>query len=108
MKNDTNMALIEVRNLVVAARRQLEKADELLEPVLSSYGVWRGIRAHAPAPSAPSAETLVAIQMEYVHAKSAISDSEWKTRRLMEQCQSVRDIRQHDLELGQKGKEADE
>jgi len=93
MKNDNpNMKLIEVRNLVVAARRQMEKAYNIV------YGLENDLNSTAP----PCVETSVIIHCE---ADSAMNFAEYisiTAKDLMADCQCMRDIRQHDIELTQK------
>ena len=104
MKNDNpNMKLIEVRNLVVAARRQMDMARDMLSNVAFLH--------YAPPEETPSvnAEVAITIYRETTKlaglAKVASVDAEL----LMDNCQCMRDIRQHDIELySQKGKESDE
>ena len=94
MKNDNpNTKLIEVRNLVVAARRQLEKADAVIAHIVVEIG---------GNSTPPCAETLVAIREEAGRAKEFSESTKGYTWLLMSECQSVRDIRQHDIELTQK------
>jgi len=99
MKNDTNTKLIEVRNLVVAARRQMEKAYNIVYDIEN--------HAHSTVPSCPEASITI-----YCEAVSAINFAQYiamTAKDLMADCQCMRDIRQHDIELNsQKGKEADE
>ena len=92
MKNDTNTKLIEVRNLVVAARRQLEKAYNIV------YKLENDLNSTTP----PWTETSVIIHCE---ADSAMNFAEYisiTAKDLIADCPCMRDIRQHDIELTQK------
>ena len=92
MKNDNpNTKLIEVRNLVVAARRQLEKAANTF------YGLFDGTGGAVPCP-----DTIIAILCETEKCERLLPEIAEEAEDLKFDCQCMRDIRQHDIELTQK------
>jgi len=97
MKNDNpNTKLIEVRNLVVAARRQLEKAYNIIGSVAFLH--------YAPPEktSAVNADVAITIYRETRRITGLAKVASVDAETLMDSCQCMRDIRQHDIELTQK------